>query len=267
MFKKYLTLFLIITALGIFSFTAYTQSVNGNKIAGLSTDYEQGKIKGIILPHHDLAKEYINSSLKNLSQNHSFSTIVIIGPNHFEEDFFKFKSTASLFDYPISEEYVYQLEDLGLVILDEETVEKEHSINVPISYLQRYFPDAKYIPIISPFYFNVDDITKIAAVLGTSLPDETLFVASVDFAHNKMLLEAMENNKEVEDVIKNFDYQKIYQFQDNHIDSPASLGLLLNIMQRLDSTKWELWYNSHGALIEDKHDLQGTSYLIGVFGK
>lgn len=267
MFKKIIALSLSILIISVISLVTYRQINNQRRVAGIATTNEQKQIKGIILPHHDLAKEYINSSLEKISKDQNYSNIVIIGPNHFEEDFAKFKSTDVLSNYPISEEYVYQLEDLGLVILDKETIEKEHSINVPISYLQRYFPDAKYIPIISPFYFSKSEISRIASVLSVTLPEDTLYIASVDFAHEKMLLEAMENNRETEEAIANFDYEKIYQFQDDHTDSPASLGLLLNIMQRLNTTNWETWYNSHGALIENKPDLQGTSYMIGVFSK
>jgi AmmeMemoRadiSam system protein B len=265
MFKKYLTLSLIISALAIFSFTVYTQSANRDRVAGLSTFSGQGNIKGTILPHHDLAKDYINSSLDRISQNHSFSNIVIIGPNHFETGSKRFVSTDELLNYPISQEYVYRLESLKLVTLNKETIEKEHSIMIPLSYLQNYFPNANYIFIASPFFFDTAEISRIATILSTSLPDDTLFIASVDFAHNKMLLEAMENNKEAETAIINFDYDRIYRYQDDHLDSPASIGLFLNIMQRLDATNWELWYESHGALIEGKYDLQGTSYLIGVF--
>ena len=99
------------------------------------------------------------------------------------------------------------------------------------------------------------------------MPENTLYVCSVDFAHEKMLLEATENNKESEKIIKEFDYEKLYDFKDDHLDSPGSVGLLLNIMQELSSTKWELWQNSHAAFIEEKYDIQGTGYIIGIFYK
>lgn len=268
MFKKLLAFLPLIFALGIFSFALYYVRTNNlNKVAGVSTISREKTVKGIILPHHDLAQEYISASLERISQYQNFSHIVIIGPNHFQPNSTQFISTNQLFDYSVSDKYANQLEETVNVSLNKEISENEHSITVPIHYLHTRFPNASFLPIIAPAYFNIIDISQISVILSQSLPDDTLFVASVDFAHEKMLLEALEKNKETESAIANFDYKKLYQFKDDHLDSPASIGLLLNIMQRLGSNKWELWYNSHGAFIEDKYNLQGTSYLIGVFSE
>jgi poly-gamma-glutamate synthesis protein (capsule biosynthesis protein) len=138
---------------------------------------------------------------------------------------------------------------------------------IPLSYLKFYFPEAKFVPLIAPPYFERGEISQIATFLSKSLPEDTLFVASVDFSHNNMLLEAAAKNKETENTIRNFDFETLYQYKDDHLDSPASIGLLLSTMQRLGTTNWELWYDSHGGLIEDEFTLQGTSYLIGIFFK
>lgn len=235
-------------------------------MAGISTNSQPKVIKGLIIPHHDLAKEYIISSLEKISQNQKFSQIVVIGPNHFQSDTTQFVSAASVLNYPISE-YVNKLEETEGISLQTDTIQKEHSITIPLSYLHQYFPEAKFIPLITPPFFDQSKILKISQFLKKNLPSDTLYVASVDFSHGKMLLEAMEKNNETEEAIRNFDYQKIYQFQDDHLDSPSSVGLLLNLMSGIDATNWELWFNSHGALIENKYDLQGTSYLIGVFSQ
>lgn len=251
----------------IFSLAIYKKYSLQSKVAGLSTSSEQKQIKGIILPHHELAKEYIISSLEKISQSQNFTHIVVIGPNHFQLNATQFVSTTSLFNYPISEKQVYKLKEIEGIILNTKIIEKEHSITIPASYLNKYFPEAKFIFLVVPSFFERSKISQIAEFLKENLPPETLYVASVDFSHGKMLLEAMEKNNETEEALRNFDYEKIYQFKDDHLDSPASIGLLMNLMSRIGATNWELWYNSHGAVIENKYNLQGTSYLIGVFFK
>lgn len=192
---------------------------------------------------------------------------MVIGPNHFQLNATQFVSTISLFNYPISEKHVYKLKEIEGIFLNTKIIEKEHSITIPALYLNKYFPQAKFIFLVAPSFFERSKISKIAEFLKENLPPTTLYVASVDFSHGKMLLEAMEKNNETEESLRNFDYEKIYQFKDDHLDSPASVGLLMNLMFRIGATNWELWYNSHGAVIENKYNLQGTSYLIGVFFK
>ena len=265
MVKRYLYLLTVFVALGIFTLAVIERSNVKKQVAGITTSSNDRKISGIILPHHNLAKEYISASLERISKNQQFSTIVIIGPNHFEPQATEFISSSSVFDYPLQQEFIYKLTALGKIVLNQNTIEKEHSIMIPLSYLKFYFPETKFVPLIVPPYFERGEISQIAVFLSNSLPQDTLFVASVDFSHNTMLLEATAKNKETENVIKKFDFETLYQYKDDHLDSPASIGLLLSTMQRLGATNWELWYDSHGSLIEDEFTLQGTSYLIGVF--
>lgn len=244
---------------------AYQKVKLGRQVKGLATGNETNKVRGIILPHHELAKEFIISSLETISQNQNFSYIVLIGTNHYQPESSQFISSISLHDAPIAEEIVYKLEDSQEIILDSEAVKNDHSITTSLPYLKYYFPQAMFIPILAPAHFDDRDIVNLSATLKEYLPENTLYVASVDFSHGKMVLEAMEKNRETENAIKNFDYRKIYTFKDDHLDSPSSIGLLLQTMQQLGATKWQVWYDSHGAFIEDNYSLQGTSYLVGVF--
>lgn len=265
MLKRSITFSIILLAIGIFVFAAFQKSASTQKVAGISTRVKTQNIRGIILPHHDLAREYIVASLERISKNQNPKTVVIIGPNHYEPQAAKFISATNVLDYPVQEEFVNRLYMLQKTTLNQAAVENDHSIITPLSYLKNYFPDAEFIPLLAPPYFDTSDISQIAMYLSRSLPQDTLFVASVDFSHNTQAVEASTKNRQSEETIKNFDFETLYQYKDDHIDSPSSIGLLLSTMQRLGSTTWELWYDSHGAFIEDKAALQGTSYLIGVF--
>ncbi len=223
-------------------------------------------VRGIILPHHDLAREYIFTSLDRLAKTHQYRTIIIIGPNHYQPESTLFLSTTSYFDYPLNTGVISDLVSKKLIYLDTTTAQNDHSLGNPISYLHQYFPTATFVPILSPAKFDPGKIKALANIISKNLPSDTLIVASVDFSHGRSVIEAIENNRQSEESIKNFEYSKIYQFRDDHLDSPPSIGLLLNIMQDIGSTNWNTWVSSHGSFIDDKFGELATSYLIGTFG-
>jgi AmmeMemoRadiSam system protein B len=258
-----LIFFLIIVLAGFFVVRSYQHK---SKVAGVNTMSDGQKVRGLIISHHDLTREYIIRTLDKLSKNNDYSYIVVFGPNHFYPDETAFLTSTKVFDYQIDGKEVQLLIDnRNNIIQDESRVEKEHSFNIPASYLRDYYPDAKFIPLVIPQNFDSGDIADIALFLSRSLPENTLYVASVDFSHEKTVLEAEDKNRQSQAAIANFDFESIYLYQSDHVDSPASIGLLLNVMKNLGSTKWNLWFDTHGAFIEDNPLLQGTSYLFGVF--
>ena len=256
-----LVFFVFISILGV----VYYKNQTG-KIAGTSTEQPVvQQVSGIILPHHNLAEELIFSSLEKI-KTEPYEYIVIFGPNHFVPESPTFVSADQIEHYPLATNIIGKMrETFPDVEVSNSLVEKEHSIMLHLPSLQTYFPHAKIIPlVISPRYQRQDLREKIN-FLDATLPKNTLYIASVDFSHNMMLLEAMEKNEESIKVLQNFDYQTLLGFQDDHTDSPVSLALLLMAMEQKKATHWETWVSSHGALLTGDQTIQGTSYVIGVF--
>ena len=265
MLKNFFTA-LLLSAISVYSLAVLEPFIIRSHIAGVTIN-NLTHISGIIIPHHDLAREYIISSLSQISQQHQYPTIVVIGPNHFQPSSASFLSTLSYNDYPIDSKIIKQLSLSEFIDLDTATCQGDHSLGIPLRYLRQYFPNALFVPILSPMNYNSDNIAKLSKTLTSLLPPDTLFVASVDFSHGKTLLEAVDKNRQSESAIRNFDYQQIYRFHDDHLDSPFSIGLLLNTMQNIGATNWQTWTSTHGSLIDNQLDLPATSYLIGVFDK
>lgn len=217
----------------------------------------KSKIQGIILPHHGLAKEILNNSFQKLEENISPDTIVIYGTNHY---------------FPVSDTYTTTVEvkdefRLDNILANNSRIQGDHSIQTILPYVNQYFPKAKIVPIIvSTKYQNVEDlnntIKEFVKVFGSQ---NTLYIASVDFAHNVSLEEGLNKNKESIDNISKFNYSEILDYHDDHMDSPVAITTLLLTMQNLTAASWQLWYSSHGALITNSLDLQGTSYVVGTF--
>lgn len=217
----------------------------------------QKKIQGVVVPHHGLAKDLLTNTFERLKSNSNPKYIVIYGTNHY---------------YPVSETYtttqdVKSLYKLTNVIADDKKVDGDHSIGTIIPYLKNYFPDAKVVPIlVSARYKSIEELNTDAKIFTQAFGSEnTLYIASVDFAHDVSLSEGLANNIKSIDAIKNFDYQEILKFRDDHMDSPTAISTLLMSMQNIKADNWETWYSSHGGLILGSPDAKGTSYVAGIF--
>ncbi len=243
--------------------TYYLNQHSSGEVAGTKT-YEE--VRGIILPHHAVASELINESLKNLSQEKEFSHIIIFGPNHLETEVATFKTAEQLEGINLAKDIILAItEEFPEIIIDDERVATEHSIQELLPYVTEYFPNAKVIPLIISAQYNLDDLESKAKFFTQLLPTGSLFIASVDFSHEFMQLEAMEKNDETISTISNFDYPSLLNYEDDHLDSPVAMAEFLLTMNSLGATDFEVWHNTHGALILDNPTLQGTSYVIGVF--
>jgi hypothetical protein len=65
--------------------------------------------------------------------------------------------------------------------------------------------------------------------------------------------------------MSSFDYQKVLDYHDDHMDSPVAISVLMKTMESLNAKTWETWTSSHGGLITNTPTLNGTSYVVGVF--
>ena len=155
-------------------------------IISLFTGVTEVKIKGIILPHHDLAKEIFHTSLARLKESQIPSTIVIYGTNHYFPESQTFTTTQEI-------QSKYNLDN---VLVDNERIKKEHSIQTLIPYLDEYFPNVNIIPIIISSSYEMSELDSMSKTLIKVLPKDTLYIASVDFSHNSTVESGLEKNKE-----------------------------------------------------------------------
>lgn len=224
-------------------------------IVSLFTEATETSIKGIILPHHDLAKEIFHISLARLKESQVPSTVVIYGTNHYFPESQTFTTT----------QIVKSKYNLDNVLVDDERVQKEHSIQTLTPYLNQYFPNTNIIPIIVSSRYEMNGLDDMSKNLIKILPSDTLYIASVDFSHNSTVESGLEKNKESIEAISKFEYQKVLDYHDDHVDSPVAISLFMKTMENLDARIWETWTSSHGGIITNTPVLNGTSYVVGVF--
>ena len=236
-------------------------------ISGSITTNSRTLILGLVLPHHDLAREVIINSAEKLAKlRPDVKYIAILSPNHYRPQSDTFTTTTVLKNFPIAVNVVREIkEEYPQMIMDEKLLNGEHGLYVPMTYLARYFPSAKFIPIAVTPYYTTEKLMTMAKILSGLLPPETLFVASTDFSHNHNLSEAVLNDAMTIDAIRNFNFARLTKFDDNNIDSPPAMKTVMYIMELRNADKWQTWQESHGSIITGNPNLVGTSYVSGVF--
>lgn len=235
-------------------------------IMGASTESYRG-ISGLVLPHHDLAREMIIETVKMLAEvKPDIQYIVVLSPNHYRPLGETFTSAINLKDFLMATEQINKLKVVypGLV-LDEKLLNGEHGLYIPMNYLAHYYPHAGFIPIAISPYYTTEKLKRMAEMLTKILPSQTLFVASTDFSHKQMQSEAYQSDQQTIKAIKEFDFQRLSGFGDDNLDSPAAMSTVMYIMQLLGATAWNTWQESHGAILTGNPRFSGTSYVSGVF--
>jgi len=224
-------------------------------------------ISGFVLPHHDLARDLISGSIKELKAiKPELKYIVVLSPNHFRPRSETFTTTKILKNFPIAEEKIDLIKNnYPQLVTDEKLLNGEHGLYIPMSYLAQYYPGAQFVPIAVAPYYTTEKLNLMASILAKVLPEQTLFVASTDFSHKHLQNQALIFDRQTIDVIKNFNYRKLLSFGDDNLDSPAAMAVVMKIMQIRNTTQWETRNESHGALITGNPLLAGTSYVTGVF--
>jgi len=237
------------------------------QVKGLSDSAKNKAIRGLVIPHHGLAGGLITESIELLRQNRNdYQILVIIGPNHFYKESYTLTSSTKLQDTAVDSEFIEKLKEMfPKTVLDQDIVGAEHAVTTAASYFTEYFPKSRIIPLVISPYFTEESLRTIADFLSQNLPRNTLYVASVDFSHNLLTDESLVNNEESIKTIRSFDFPTLFKYTDSHMDSPASVALVMLVMQNLKTTNWTTVESLHSGLILNDPTIQGTSYVTGIF--
>lgn len=234
-------------------------------IKGVSTKIEK-QVAGIILPHHDVAASLLDTSYKKLATQAKYSTIVIIGPNHFSPNSGFFTTTTTLFtDIKISKSMNKLIQIVSDLHVSKDIIQKDHAIMIHLPYIKENFPDASIVPILVSPLTTLSETRKFSDSISSLFPKDTLYIASVDFSHDSTIEEGIRNNTETISAIQKFDLKTLLSFTDKHLDSPNGISLWLHVLRSKNITGWELWDSTHSGYFLSDPRTRGTSYVAGVF--
>lgn len=227
------------------------------------------QIKGGIVPHHLLPSFMIADFFSRLSAQKP-STIILLGPNHYERGNFPALTSIYGWETPFgtvnpNKSIIYDLLGDNLAQVDEEVLPEDHSIGGILPFIKYYLPETKVVPILLSRKFIKEESEKLAAHLSKRVGNNIVVVASVDFSHYLTNIQAQEKDEVTLEVMKSFDYRRLYSLNNDYLDSPASIGTLLMTMQKLGTTNMDILYHTNSGKLERDNISPTTSYFSLAF--
>ncbi len=224
---------------------------------------------GGIIPHHLFVGFIIADFFSRLTPQKP-TTIILLGPNHYEKG--NFKALTSLYDWNTpfglvnpNDSLLNDLMTHNLVRVDEETLPNDHALSAIMPFIKYYLPRAKVVPILLSGGLTKDDSEILANKISSFITKDVIVIAPVDFSHYLTNSQAKEKDETTLQILKEFNYKKLYLLNNDYLDSPPSIGVLLMIMQKLKTTQMDLLYHSNSGEIQKDNFIQTTSYFEVAF--
>lgn len=227
------------------------------------------KITGGVVPHHLLAEPIIDDFFRHLSSQKP-QTIILLGPNHAEKGSAKVLtslgnwSTPSGLIFP-NEKLINQLLERNLAKQNESVLIQDHALTNIAPFIKKYLPGAQIVPLLLSHDLTQGESEVLASNIAALSDKNDIIVASVDFSHYLSLLTSQEKDKISLATIKNFDYPTLFGMNNDYLDSPPSIGILLYIMQKRGVGEMQLLNHSNSALIQKSNEDYTTSYFTLLF--
>ena len=204
-----------------------------------ATPYDYpSELKALVLPHHGTAAQLISSSLATIEAMVAEAEptpplIIIIGPNHANSGHAVTASTRGWLScyggVSVDAALVESLAAQGLLQIDEQQIENEHSIGVLAPFLAYYLPDVPVLPLIFHYGYDTAKVAELFAALQPQLEAGALLVASIDFSHHLSVEQAAERDAETEAALLELNSGRIAQMNSEYLDAPTLLAALLDL--------------------------------------
>jgi AmmeMemoRadiSam system protein B len=241
----------------------FLKSVADYPIGGESMD---SNIKGGIVPHHLLPSFIIADFFSRLSVE-EVETIILVGPNHYERGDANVITSKYNWENPFGTlkpniDIINDLEKKQLLKINEEVLPLDHSMTSILPFIQYYLPEAKVVPLILSNEIKEGEITVLAKELQGYIQNKKIIIlASVDFSHYLTNFEAKEKNIESLRAIEKRSYDELFSFGNDHMDSPASVALVLKTMDAINANKMTVLHDTNSGEMLGDNFSQITSYL------
>lgn len=221
-----------------------------------------------VVPHHYPVAADLIGRITGALRNSEPHTIVILGPDHQDRGPKRFTVSQSDWSgrdrrYRVNRDAVISLLRLPDVAASDAVVAEEHSVLVPLPFLSRQFPSARFILMAVRSGFDGAAMRRMADTLNRVLGPTDLVVASVDFSHYKTLAEA-----DAEDAVSIAALAKRDPDALGRIpaDSPMSLAVAQQFALFRGAQNQTVVDHQNSARLLGQADLASTtSYLTVVF--
>lgn len=206
-------------------------------IFGMAKPYVLPQVlpSSVILPHHDITEQQLNSFYSALSLlEQKPSVIVMLCTDHFEQG--KKNITAPVNTiWHTSDGDLFVDEKLLTSIINDPLMkdkislqnglwQQEHGIFVHVPFINHYFNGLKIVPILLKGFSSDQDFEEyktLGKVLAKVLPKDALVIASIDLSHYQIPVWTNIHDVVTENTIQNMESPRHLE-----IDSPESMTCL-----------------------------------------
>lgn len=222
-------------------------------------------VSGGIIPHHLFPGFIIADFFHRLSLQNP-ETIILIGPNHYERG--EYEALSSLYGWQTpfgivapNDVVIKQLVDSRVVKIDERVLPEDHAVSGILPFVKYYIPNATVVPILLSGSMSQEDVKVLASAIKSHMSKDTVLIAPVDFSHYLTDKQAKEKDTTTLSVMKRFDYRQLFTLNNDYLDSPPSIALLLMVMQMIDTTDMDLLYHTNSGELQNDDYIETTSYF------
>jgi len=227
---------------------------------------EKAQVYGAVVSHHFFAEREITELFFRL-RGQKISTVVIIGPNHFNAGngsvlVSKADYSTPWGDLETDTQLASRLVESGLAQHEEQPFEQEHSISTLVGFVKYIFPDVKILPIIIKRQVSLAVAERVGDWLATELPADAVVLVSADFSHHFNLKATEEHDGQSLPVLEKLDLDQVKNIQ---VDSPQSLSVLFKFLRKKRAAAFH-YYNTNSARLGNNLDSADvTSYFFGYY--
>lgn len=233
--------------------------------------------KGIIVPHAGyLFSGQVGAKVYKAISGTKKRNFVILGVDHYGTNIIatsKENWITPIGTAKVNTSFVEKITKEQGILVDEISMEKEHSIEVQLPFLQYLFKEFSFVPVQLPG-ISYNEILELAKIL---LDENSFFIASSDFTHygeqyNFLPKESIYGPDEyvkkldnkIIDVIQEFDSRKFFDFiekKDLNVCGYVPITLILEIAKKLKAKKiLKVGYDTSFSVSHD------TSAIVGYGG-
>jgi AmmeMemoRadiSam system protein B len=201
-------------------------------------DYDADYIIAGVIPHHLTAATLISGFFVAVAnQSQEFDTVVIVGPHHYGgiANIIYSKNNWNVGEGVECDTAFFDELNLNkfksLAAESDELIETDHSTSVYIPYINHYLPNAKVAPIMLSRSLTLSQTLEFSNALNKTLENKNaLLICSVDFSHYLTPIESVRKDDITLSAINENKYSTIFNFSNNHLDSPPTLITFLRYM-------------------------------------
>ena len=226
--------------------------------------------RAVIIPHHWVGGHLILGALRDLAAAGTYDRIILVGPNHTNAGGAPITTSDLAWETPFG---VVSPDPQGLAALPgdvpvsvaPDVLTYEHSIAGIVPAVAYYLPGAAVLPLVFDASISPNEVERLAAALAGLMDERTILIAAVDFSHYLPAEQARLRDAESLDALSGVEASRVMTFGNEHMDSPASIALVMEVVQRLGATEFHLLENADSSEVTGGFSGSVTSYVSGYY--